>query len=145
VHLIHHDDTDEQYKLYLTARKQFGVGGPNRIPYTLVPLVFGALNLARRAYDREVKGEEIQVASKKILQFVHQIVTALNETISAVCLRLFLQAAAAADYCRYEAIVYEFMAQAILTYEDYYNIEDGIVGGSLSGRNLSDKGKISFE
>lgn len=37
------------------------------------------------------QGEEIQVASKKILQFVHQIVTALNEQAPAVCLRLFLQ------------------------------------------------------
>lgn len=35
--------------------------------------------------------------------------------------------------------------QAILTYEDYYNIEDGVAGGNLSGRNLTDKGKISFE
>ncbi len=53
--------------------------------------MFGALDLARRAYDREAKSEDIQVASKKVLQFVHQIVTALNEHISAVCLRLFLQ------------------------------------------------------
>jgi vacuolar protein sorting-associated protein 35 len=64
------------------------------------------------------QGETVQVASKKVLQFVHQIVTALNEQISSVCLRLFLQAAHAADYCKYEAIVYEFMAQAILTYEE---------------------------
>ena len=35
--------------------------------------------------------------------------------------------------------------QPILTYEDYYNIEDGVAGGNLSGRNLTDKGKISFE
>lgn len=35
--------------------------------------------------------------------------------------------------------------QAILTYEDYYGIDDGVAGGALGGRNLSDKGKISFE
>ena len=122
VHLLRHADTDEQYKLYVAARKHFGQGGPHRIGYTLVPLVFGALNLARRIYDREAAGEEVAVASKKVLQFVHQIVTALNDTVSAVCLRLFLQAAAAADYCRYEAIVYEFMAQAILTYEEKMDV-----------------------
>jgi hypothetical protein len=32
-----------------------------------------------------------------------------------------------------------------LTYEDYYGIDDGVAGGALGGRNLSDKGKISFE
>ena len=35
--------------------------------------------------------------------------------------------------------------QAILTYEDYYGIDDGVAGGALGGRNISDKGKISFE
>lgn len=118
VHLVRCDDSDEQYRLFLAARKHFGQGGPARIAYTLVPLVFGALDLARRAYDREALGEQVAVASKKVLQFVHQIVTALNEQISGVCLRLFVQAAHAADYCKFEAIVYEFMAQAILTYEE---------------------------
>lgn len=118
VHLIRSEDTDEQYRLLLAARKHFGQGGPTRIAYTLVPLVFSALDLARRAHDRESKGEQVAVASKKVLQFLHQIVTALNEQISGVCLRLFLQAAHAADHCKFEAIVYEFMAQAILTYEE---------------------------
>ncbi len=36
VHLIRHEDTDEQYKLYLTARKHFGQGGTHRIAFTLV-------------------------------------------------------------------------------------------------------------
>jgi vacuolar protein sorting-associated protein 35 len=53
VHLVHSDDTDEQYRLLLAARKHFGQGGPTRIAYTLVPLVFSALNLAKRAHDRE--------------------------------------------------------------------------------------------
>jgi vacuolar protein sorting-associated protein 35 len=118
VHLVHSDDTDEQYRLLLAARKHFGQGGPTRIAYTLVPLVFSALNLAKRAHDREANGDQVGVASKKILQFLHQIVTALNEQISGVCLRLFLNAAHAADHCKFEAIVYEFMAQAILTYEE---------------------------
>ena len=35
--------------------------------------------------------------------------------------------------------------KAILTYEDYYNIDDGVLGGLSGNRNLSDKGKISYE
>lgn len=35
--------------------------------------------------------------------------------------------------------------QAILTYEDYYGIDYGVGGGAAGNRNLSDKGKISFE
>ena len=35
--------------------------------------------------------------------------------------------------------------KAILTYEDYYGIDDGVQGGMGGNRNLSDKGKISFE
>ena len=118
VHLIRNENTDEHYKLLMVARKHFGTGGPSRIVFTLVPLVFSALGVAKRCYDLEAKGMEVQVSSKKILQFIHQIITALNEHISGVCLRLFLQAAQAADYCKYEAIVYEFMAQSILTYEE---------------------------
>jgi len=33
----------------------------------------------------------------------------------------------------------------LLTYEDYYNIDDGVAGGSVGGRNTKDAGKISFE
>jgi len=31
VHLMRHESTDEQFAIYLTARKQFGQGGVKRI------------------------------------------------------------------------------------------------------------------
>ena len=41
------NDTDAQFGLLLSARKQFGQGGVKRIQYTLVPLVFAALRLSQ--------------------------------------------------------------------------------------------------
>eukprot|EP00455_Lapot_gusevi_P027321 TRINITY_DN2889_c0_g2_i1.p1 TRINITY_DN2889_c0_g2~~TRINITY_DN2889_c0_g2_i1.p1 ORF type:complete len:816 (-),score=323.42 TRINITY_DN2889_c0_g2_i1:316-2682(-) len=120
VHLLHNVDTDEHYKLLATARKHFGLGGASRIVYTLVPLVFSSLSLARRAFDREAKGEELQFSSRKVLQFVHKTITALSGSVFETCFRLFLQAAQVADYCRYEAIVYEFLVQAMLIYEEKF-------------------------
>jgi hypothetical protein len=49
---IANDDTDALYKLYATARKHFGQGGTRRIAYTLPPLIFGSMSLARRINDR---------------------------------------------------------------------------------------------
>jgi vacuolar protein sorting-associated protein 35 len=51
VHLMKHSDTDEQFAIYLLARKQFGQGGVKRIKFTLVPLVFAALKLAQKVFQ----------------------------------------------------------------------------------------------
>ena len=39
------DSPDVQFQIYVAARRVFGEGGDNRIPYTLVPLVMSALRL----------------------------------------------------------------------------------------------------
>lgn len=53
VHLMKSDDTDTQLKMYHAAKTHFTNGGSSRIQFTLAPLVFGALALARRVYARE--------------------------------------------------------------------------------------------
>jgi vacuolar protein sorting-associated protein 35 len=118
VSLMHHDDTDILFKIYGVARKHFGQGGVKRIEFTLVPLVFAALRLAQNVSKRAQEGVELAVPPRKILQFVHEIVTALAPNCPDMSLKLFLQCAMAADACDFEAIAYEFVTQAFILYED---------------------------
>lgn len=91
-----------------------------RIKYTLVPLVFGTLELAGRIQAREQAGEKVGVKSKKCFQFVHEIVTALavEAAYRGLSLRLFLQCALRADAFKLHKIAYEFIAQSFILYED---------------------------
>jgi len=133
-HNIVSDDTDTHFKLYAAARKHFGRGGTQRIEATLPALVFGSLQLVPRIRlrdssgggkeslkDKEEKEEkegEMQVKPKKVFGFVHETISVLSPHYPDLALRLFLQAAMCADIVGYEAIAYEFIAQAFLVYED---------------------------
>jgi len=115
---VTNDDTDEHFKLYATARKHFGQGGTQRIEATLPPLVFASLELTKRVHAREQGGEEPMVKTKKLFGFVHETISVLSPHYPDHALRLFIQASQTADRCGYEAISYEFFAQAFICYED---------------------------
>lgn len=176
-HLFHHDQTDTLFRIFGVARRYFGQGGLNRIRYTLVPLVFRALALARKVRAIEVaaaqqqenspaapapaveepavaggeptdaeattdtneqttdvggdddsaaapaesskpKLEAPQYSSRKVFQFVHEIVTAMAGSFPSLSLNLFLHCAQEADKCSFKAIAYEFVSQAFIIYED---------------------------
>ncbi|KAJ1448596.1 vacuolar protein sorting-associated protein 35 [Pelagophyceae sp. CCMP2097] len=53
-HLMRHGSTDEQFRIFGVARRHFGQGGLGRIRFTLVPLVFRALQLARKVRKFEL-------------------------------------------------------------------------------------------
>jgi vacuolar protein sorting-associated protein 35 len=124
VHLMKNDNTDIQLKMYHAAKTHFTNGGASRIQFTLAPLVFGALALARRVHAREkaaeagdVEAAGAQFSSRKVFQFIIEIVTAMATSLPDLSLRLFLNAAQAADEFSYSAIAYEFFKEALLIYE----------------------------
>mmetsp|Transcript_5371 Transcript_5371/g.8855 ORF Transcript_5371/g.8855 Transcript_5371/m.8855 type:complete len:812 (+) Transcript_5371:25-2460(+) len=122
VHLMKNDDTDVLLKNYSKVRTHFINGGVQRIQFTLVPLVFAALLLARRVLAREKAAAEEkdtppQYSSRKVFQFVIEIVTALATSHPEIALKLFLQSAQAADECQFSAIAYEFIKEGLLVYE----------------------------
>eukprot|EP00947_MAST-08B_sp_MAST-8B-sp1_P005382 g5382.t1 len=125
VHLMHDDDSDALFAIYSTARTQFGKGGMRRIKFTLVPLLFRYMRLAELVKKRELAGEEVAVNCRKVFQFVFQIITALAgvDAYQELALRLFLQAAKAADNSGLDAIAYEFFTRAYALYEDIANSE----------------------
>ncbi|CAM9583691.1 unnamed protein product [Chrysoparadoxa australica] len=59
-----------------------------------------------------------QFSARKVLQFLHELVTAMAPGHPWVSLRLFLQCAAAADSACFPAITHEFVSQAFILYED---------------------------
>lgn len=119
IHLVHSADLDEKFSMFSVARRSFGQGGVFRIRFTLIPLIFQSLALAR---DLEAqKARAFKTLPREVLQFVHEMVTALAsklEQMSVTCVNLFLQCALVADSCAFEAIAYEFITQAFIVYED---------------------------
>jgi len=124
VHLMKHDNTDTLFAIYMCARKHFGQGGVKRIQYTLVPLVFGALRLVRLVKTEEQQAQadgaesKKQYSSRKVFQFLHEVVTAMAPPYPNLALALFLQCALSADWAGFKAIAYEFISQGFVVYED---------------------------
>lgn len=123
IHLLTHDNPEQLFMMYVTARKHFGQGGM-RIKYTLAPLVFGAFAVARRIRQKgKAGGDEDWVRKcKKIFKFVHETITALAKHQEAhLAFGLFLQAAQAASHAGFETIAYEFITQAFIIYEGEFS------------------------
>lgn len=124
VHKFQNSNPDVLFKIYNVARKYFGRGGKTRIKYTLVPLVFAILRLARRMGDLIRRGKKPSTNIKKLFQFVHEMVTALgsqNPAHGEISLQLFLHGAQLADYFGFKSIAYEFMTKSFILYEDLGN------------------------
>lgn len=135
IHLLRNDQLDARFQSFVVARRAFLQGGVFRMRFTLVPLMYQSLALARElAMPREAKThghrEErdrdeprpaFDTTPHQVLQFTHEIVTALaskHDALSVSCVHLFLQCALVADRCAFDAIAYEFITQAFIVYED---------------------------
>jgi len=121
-HLMKNDDTDVLLQIFVVARTHFTNGGSSRMGFTFPPLVFAALALARRVYQREKNAEkEIdaapQYSTRKVFHFIIEVITALATSHPEPALKLFLHAAQATDEFGYHAISYEFVKEALLIYE----------------------------
>jgi len=122
IHLMRSDDTDNLLRIYGVAKKHFMLGGSQRMKYTMAPIVFSALALARRVFAREKAAESDadtapQFSTRKVFHFVIEIVTATATSHPELAMKLFLQAAQSADDCAFHAIAYEFAKEALLIYE----------------------------
>jgi len=119
VHLFRSEDLETQFSLLQTARKHF-MEGAERIRYTLPPLVFAAVKLARRYKIREVAEDDWSNKMLTLYKFVHQVISVLYNKIEAsdLCLRLFLLAAQSADETGFEELAYEFYVQSFTIYEE---------------------------
>ncbi|KAI3922606.1 hypothetical protein MKX01_006295 [Papaver californicum] len=121
IHMQHNDDPEEMLKIICTVKKHILTGGPQRLPFTVPPLIFSALKLVRRlqGQDGDVVGEELAATPKKIFQLLHQTIEALlSVPAPELALRLYLQCAEAANDCDLEPVAYEFFTQAFILYEE---------------------------
>lgn len=124
IHLVGSTDLNAQFQMLSVARRAFGQGGVFRIRFTLVPLIYRSLSLAREITLAPASSSSPSggvVSAREVLQFVHEMVTALAsklEQMSVTCVSLFLQCALVADSGDLEAIAYEFITQAFIVYED---------------------------
>jgi len=145
VHLLHNDNPDILFKMYSVARKQFGTGGPNRIKYTLVPMVFSYLKLGMKIHNMKERGEEVNTSTTKVLQYVLDILQKIDKLIPEQVLRLYLQTGAVADHCQLEDQTYEAISQSMVLYEEQIadsrlqiQILTVIIGTLQSLKNISE-------
>eukprot|EP01038_Epipyxis_sp_PR26KG_P012178 gene12178-16310_t len=123
-HLLKSTDTDVMLRMLVIARTKFAEGGASRMRFTFPSLVFAALLLARKVFERESaieKDSELpapQFSTRKVFHFVIEVITALATSHPEPALKLFLNAAQATDECGYHAISYEFLKEALLIYEN---------------------------
>jgi len=118
VHALQHEHTDELGRLLNVSYKHAIAGSTRRSPFTLVPLVFECLKLARRIAVAVAAEVELEVSCHKLLAFVARMVEAVKPLAPALALRLYLQCAQTADACAEEADAYEFLTQAFVVYEE---------------------------
>lgn len=89
VHLMRNDDTDVLLQLYNLARAQFTLGGAKRMFFTYPSLIFSAILLTRKVFEREANVEKgsaevPQFSTRKIFHFIIEAITALGKHFSAV-------------------------------------------------------------
>ena len=118
IHAFKAADTDDQCRILNSAFKQASAGAVRRSPFTLVPVVFACLPLARKIRSRVLKGETVEVSVHKLLTFVGSIIAALQPLAPSLALRLHLLAAQVADACGEESEAYDFMTGAFTCYEE---------------------------
>uniref|UniRef100_A0A1D1YWX6 Vacuolar protein sorting-associated protein 35 n=1 Tax=Anthurium amnicola TaxID=1678845 RepID=A0A1D1YWX6_9ARAE len=121
IHTLYNDDPEEMLKIICAVRKHILLGGPQRLPFTVPPLIFSALKLVRRLQTRDgdISGEDVPTTPKKIFQILNQTIEALSTVPSPeLAIRLYLQCAEAANDCDLEPVAYEFFTQAFILYEE---------------------------
>jgi len=132
VHCVRDSDMDTAFAILTAMRNQFGQGGEARLVYTLEPVVYKALAMVstllegerKRVEGAEDAPEAPQVSIKKVFQFVHKTISVLTKHKPETSLDLWLSAAVLADKVdklnegSVEAICYEFLTQAVLTFEE---------------------------
>jgi vacuolar protein sorting-associated protein 35 len=139
VHVLHNDDPEQHFALLVSARKAFSQGGATRIRFTLAPVVFASLRVARRVRTATLAAggadaEEAWLAKgKKVLEFVHQTIGGISKTegCTELAMRLYLQAALDSGRLGFETVSYEFMARAFVIYESIVLVEPQFQGLSL--------------
>jgi len=125
VHLFDNPDPDVVFQLYVTARSHFAPDDTckkERVQHTLVPLVFRCFPLVNRILGPVDSGEpsqDTQRKARKVFKFVLDTVAFLaGKQLPELALRLFLQAAQAANHANLETVVYEFITRAFMIYEE---------------------------
>merc|ERR1712146_469593 len=66
IHLMQNENTDVLFQFFLTAKNHFVKGGPQRVAYTLQPLLFALLKLVHRVRLLENKIANAKAAKKAV-------------------------------------------------------------------------------
>jgi len=114
---------DIQMEIMTKMRAAFGQGTERRLVYTLPPLVYYMMGMVEKKKN-ETEENRSKLSLKKMFQFLHKTITALNEHAPMVSLQLWLVGSLVSDKIAAEGdagfapISAEFIAQAWEVFED---------------------------
>jgi len=116
---------DIQMEILVKMRAGFGQGTERRLVHTLPPLIYYAMGMVEKK-KQETEENQSKLTLKKIFQFIHKTITALNEHAPLVSIQLWLTGALVSDKIAAEAggdstfapISAEFISQAWEVFED---------------------------
>jgi len=142
IHCFESDDIENAFASLVVAKKILDNGGPYRLPYTSVPLVFKSLRVIQRLRMSQDKDNDWTRKASKVFKFVHDtlktlitsqqnvspVVPSATTTLPAVsrtvrnpfviALNLNVQTALEADQCNLGEITNDFFSKAWIIYED---------------------------
>ncbi|OIW11121.1 hypothetical protein TanjilG_22928 [Lupinus angustifolius] len=81
IQMLYNDDPNDFFKIIDTVRKHILTGGPKRLPFTVPPLVFSSLKLARQmqgGQDENPFGDDESTTPKKLFQLLNQVEIPFN-------------------------------------------------------------------
>jgi len=110
------DDPDDHFECLGAARTFLQKGGEERQRITFPCLHYNALRLIRNAVQE--RKDEPRYTIKKMFKFVNQILSFFQSLNQPKCIRMYLDAAMAADECGYDTAVYGFIEAAFELFED---------------------------
>lgn len=113
---IEAEDTDDHFECMHSARAYCQKGGEDRQRFTFPCILYNTLKLIRRSYNEA--REDARYSLKKMFKFINQILTAYQSIDRGLGIRMYLDAAMAADECGYNTAVYGFFEAALDLYED---------------------------
>jgi vacuolar protein sorting-associated protein 35 len=122
IHFFKSNDTDELFKMYASARKNFGKGGIKRFNYTFPSLICSYLKLASTISKNDIKTE---FDNDKVFQYLNETITALSPHNQFLSFNFYLESALCADKCNFylkkgnsPKNLYNFLSESFILFEE---------------------------
>jgi hypothetical protein len=115
IHFFKSNDTDELFKMYALARKNFGRGGEKRIIHTLTPLIHAYIKLSKTIFQNAL---ETEYDLEKVFSYLKDTISVLSTHNPTLTFTLFLESTLISDKCNSPKNLYSFLSESFILFEE---------------------------